>query len=94
MFVVKLVLVMQGPAGVERAKQSKLPGAGDRDRTGDIQLGKLTFPLASFSITLRIRNLSRNPFIINMMQELNRVHTLHRLNILSCISVNSGQYGQ
>ena len=28
-------------------KESKF-GAGDRDRTGDIQLGKLTLPLVSF----------------------------------------------
>ena len=69
-------------------------GAGDRDRTGDIQLGKLTFPFARFAISYRIRHLSSNLFICNMMQDDNRVHTLHSLHILSHISVDFGQYGQ
>ena len=69
-------------------------GAGDRDRTGDIQLGKLTFPLVHFSISPRITYLSGNSFIFNMMRWLHKAHILHRLHILSCISEDSGQYGQ
>ena len=59
-------------------KRSGESGAGDRDRTGDIQLGKLTFPLAGLTISFQIRHLSRKPFILNSMGRLTRVHILRR----------------
>jgi hypothetical protein len=51
-------------------------GAGDRDRTGDIQLGKLTIPSAHFLISFRLSYLPRKRFILIDMLDLHASHTV------------------
>jgi hypothetical protein len=62
-------LVFRGP-GAGRV------GAGDRDRTGDIQLGKLTIPSAHFLISFRLSYLPRKRFILIDMLDLHASHTV------------------
>jgi hypothetical protein len=66
--------------------------AGDRDRTGDIQLGKLTLPSASRSTAFISTIYVNKPFLLNNMEPLTKVHIdCGVFHILSHFSVGFGQ---
>ena len=69
-------------------------GAGDRDRTGDIQLGKLTFPKVARSKILKILSLRVSILFVIQMQWTHKTHMLPILHIRSPVAIDFGQYGQ
>jgi hypothetical protein len=80
--------------GGGRRKRTVEPGAGDRDRTGDIQLGKVTLPFARRGkIFKNLEYAHKHPTLMEMRGWYKAHISLH-LHVLSPISVNYGQYGQ